>query len=157
MRLLGFNFFSCDLAEVHHRCLGNHLAPCHCSNMGKWDGGWKVREKQHEGRRRVTGNDVESSKQRMAGWDRFSCNLNIQKNAFNAAKKLWALAEMTDTLLRCRPTDGPPPLTGAEVLEKSWDAQQVHGLFMPSGYFWTLCPRLQKKKEKKKARSALDL
>lgn len=43
----------------------------------------------------------------------------------------------------------PPPLTGAEVLEKSWDAQQVHGLFMPSGYFWTLCPRLQKKKKKK--------
>lgn len=34
-RLLKFNFFSCDLAEVHHRCLGNHLDPCHCSNMGK--------------------------------------------------------------------------------------------------------------------------
>lgn len=29
----------------------------------------------------------------------------------------------------------PPPLTCAEVLEKSWDAQQLHGLFMHIAIF----------------------
>lgn len=136
MRLLEFSFFSCDLAKVHHRRLGNHLAPCHCSNMGKWDWGWEVQEEQREGRRRVTSKDLKSSEQRTVGRDRFSYHLNIFY-----ANKICELWRKWVTLVMQTPWR-PPPLTCADVLEKSVDAQQVHGLFMHVAIFG-LCLRLK--------------